>query len=78
MEKTKKRFKTEVDPALCKACGYCQSECPRKVFEQTDQTNTEGYRYMAAARSENCVGCLTCLMVCPDFAITVQELSIQS
>ena len=75
MEKKKKPFKTEVQASLCKACGYCQSECPKEVFEQTDQTNAEGYRFMVAAHTENCVGCLTCLMVCPDFAITVEEIN---
>jgi NAD-dependent dihydropyrimidine dehydrogenase PreA subunit len=75
MEKKKKKFKCEVEAARCKACGYCRCECPNEVFEQSDQTNPEGYRYMVAAHNDKCVGCLTCLMVCPDFAITVSEVA---
>lgn len=75
MEKTKKQFKTDVDTSLCKACGYCRSECPRQVFAQGEEINNAGYRYMVAIHTGNCIGCQKCVSVCPDFAISVQELN---
>ncbi|MHB8918213.1 MAG: 4Fe-4S binding protein [Desulfocucumaceae bacterium] len=29
---------------------------------------------MVAARTEKCMGCLRCLMVCPDFAIKIESV----
>ena len=71
--KTPKNIKTEVDARLCKGCGYCRKVCPKDVFTSSVQNNTQGYRYMIAEQSDRCVGCLKCLMICPDFAISVQE-----
>jgi NAD-dependent dihydropyrimidine dehydrogenase PreA subunit len=72
MKKPKKPFKAEVNPALCKECGYCQEVCPQEVFEQSDSLNSSGYHYMVAEHSENCNGCLKCFQICPDFAIAVE------
>lgn len=65
------KFKTEVQPTRCKACGSCREVCPAGVFDRAGELNTSGYAYMVARHSEQCVGCLRCLVVCPDFAITV-------
>lgn len=60
-----------IDPALCKECGYCSEVCAPGVFERSDDFNAGGYRPFVAARPGDCVGCLRCLYICPDFAITV-------
>ena len=63
-----------VDAARCKDCGYCKEVCALDVFTRSDDFNANGYRPYAAAKAENCIGCLRCLYICPDFAIAITEL----
>ena len=69
----KKRFKVEVNSALCKECDYCREVCEPGVFESSGLFNKAGYLYMEAKQDENCTGCMKCFMTCPDFAITVES-----
>jgi len=69
----KKRFKVEVNSALCKECDYCREVCEPGVFESSGLFNKAGYLYMEAKQDENCTGCMKCFMICPDFAITVES-----
>lgn len=71
----KKKYRTTVDQALCKACGYCAESCPKDVFERSGDFNEQGYKPFVAAHNENCIGCLNCLAICPDFAISVEEVA---
>lgn len=66
-------YQVEVDFALCKDCGYCQEICDMGVYENSPSYNASGYRPMVAAHPEQCVGCLRCLMICPDFAVRVTQ-----
>ena len=66
-------FQVEVSFQICKECGYCQEVCSLEVFKISDTFNPSGYKPMTAAAAEKCMGCLRCLMVCPDFAITVNQ-----
>ncbi|MFZ5651771.1 MAG: FAD-dependent oxidoreductase [Bacillota bacterium] len=67
-------YKVEVNSLACKECGYCREVCGPGIFEPSGSFNQAGYKPMSAARSERCVGCLKCLMICPDFAITIKKL----
>jgi NADPH-dependent glutamate synthase beta subunit-like oxidoreductase/NAD-dependent dihydropyrimidine dehydrogenase PreA subunit len=67
-------YAVQVDAARCKDCGYCKDVCGLDVFTRSDEFNASGYRPYAAAKAENCIGCLRCLYICPDFAITVSDL----
>jgi NAD-dependent dihydropyrimidine dehydrogenase PreA subunit len=64
----------QVDAARCKDCGYCKEVCGPDVFARSDEFNASGYRPYLAANAENCIGCLRCLYICPDFAITITDL----
>ena len=55
-----------INPKLCKKCGICVSACPKKVLE------IEPGKPVAAVRIEDCIGCRTCELKCPDFAIEVE------
>ncbi|SCM74398.1 ferredoxin family protein [Desulfovibrio sp. 86] len=66
-----KEFTISINGELCKACGYCAEVCPKEVFSQAAAFNKQGYNPFQAAHSENCVGCLTCIALCPEFAISV-------
>ncbi|MFZ5649139.1 MAG: FAD-dependent oxidoreductase [Bacillota bacterium] len=68
-------YKVEVNFFACKECGYCREVCGAGVFDPSGSFNQAGYKPMTAARTEKCVGCLMCLMICPDFAITVEKTS---
>lgn len=72
-EKVKKQFDVVVDKLACKGCGYCEELCPKSVYLQGKEMNAAGYMYMDAPEHDKCIGCLTCVMVCPDFAITVED-----
>ena len=67
-------YDTHVDAALCKDCGYCKEVCGLDVFARSEDFNASGYRPYVAVRTENCIGCLRCLYVCPDFAIRIRNL----
>lgn len=73
--KEKKKFSVEVTSKLCKACLFCVKSCNQGVFEQGKDLNQQGYEYIVAARPEDCIGCISCVGVCPDFAIAVDELA---
>lgn len=67
-------YNVTVDFSVCKECGYCREVCGLDIFKVSGSFNPSGYKPMVAACSEKCVGCLRCLMVCPDFAISIQPL----
>ncbi|MBE0619810.1 MAG: FAD-dependent oxidoreductase, partial [Burkholderiales bacterium] len=67
-------YAVNVTAALCKDCGYCKDVCAFEVFVRSDEFNASGYRPYVAAKAENCIGCLRCLYICPDFAISIGKL----
>jgi len=71
MEKAK--YQIEVNANICKGCGYCKEVCNKDVFATADKFNSQGYKPNVAVHSENCVGCLRCVYICPDFAINLKE-----
>jgi NAD-dependent dihydropyrimidine dehydrogenase PreA subunit len=72
-----REFEVSVNEAVCKDCGYCHEVCGLDVFTRSDRFNASGYQPAVAERSERCVGCLNCLYICPDFAITITERQSQ-
>lgn len=68
-----REFDVDVNPVVCKDCGYCQEVCGLDVFDRSDRFNDSGYLPMVATKAGQCVGCLNCLYICPDFAITITE-----
>lgn len=66
-------FEVAVDGLLCKDCGYCAEVCGLEVFSRSAEFNPSGYRPAVASNAERCMGCLRCLYICPDFAITIRE-----
>jgi formate dehydrogenase beta subunit len=62
-----------VNDLICKDCGYCREVCSLGIFEQSANFNPSGYKPAVAAHMDKCIGCLRCLYICPDFAITINE-----
>ncbi|TAL17082.1 4Fe-4S dicluster domain-containing protein [bacterium] len=52
---------------FCKRCGLCSAFCPQKIILR----DVEGYPY--AVDFSKCIGCRSCELHCPDFAICVEE-----
>ncbi len=58
-----------IDSKLCKGCGICVELCPMKALELSSELSPSGYRN--PVQVSKCVGCRTCELYCPDFAIAV-------
>ena len=68
-----RQYTVEVNPVVCKECGYCREMCHMGIFATSDSFNASGYKPSVVTSSDRCVGCLKCLYICPDFAITIKE-----
>jgi formate dehydrogenase (NADP+) beta subunit len=68
-----REFDVTINEIACKDCGYCREVCGLAIFDRSDHFNPSGYRPSVPSRPERCIGCLKCLYVCPDFAITIRD-----
>lgn len=61
----------EINQSLCKGCGLCAHNCPKKSVIMSEKINSSGYCVAEFADRENCNGCALCAVMCPDLAIRV-------
>lgn len=69
-----KKFEIEIDEKLCKGCYFCIEKCPNEVLTKSENLGPKGYLIAKVNDFENCSGCRTCERICPDFAISVNEI----
>lgn len=62
-----------VNERYCKGCQICIQLCPKHVLELSKQVNNRGYYVSQAVDTSACTKCLQCQLLCPDFAIFVDE-----
>jgi 2-oxoglutarate ferredoxin oxidoreductase subunit delta len=68
--KEKKKAKAiTIHEKWCKRCGICVEFCPGKVF------SLETGQIPVAAHLDSCTVCRLCEMRCPDYAVSVEEVS---
>jgi 2-oxoglutarate ferredoxin oxidoreductase subunit delta len=72
--KKTRSFHIVVNRERCKACYLCLQFCPQDVFDKEEGFNAKGYQPIRAARPQDCIGCRSCTMVCPDVVFELYEL----
>lgn len=60
-------FTVTVDKAKCDGKGDCVDTCPVSVFEIREGKSEP-------VKMDDCLGCESCVGVCPTGAITVEEI----
>ncbi|HEV2281860.1 MAG TPA: ferredoxin family protein [bacterium] len=66
------KWSVTVERNFCKACRFCIDVCPVDVFQWSKEVNAIGWFPIEVAHEANCVGCMLCYQVCPDFVINVE------
>ena len=61
----------QVDRERCKGCGVCVASCPCKVLALSTEVNGKGYPFAEMIAPDQCTGCASCGIICPDSCITV-------
>ncbi len=70
MAKGNVRFFTD----RCKACELCVKFCPKGILGLDENIiNILGYHPVNILRAEECNGCGTCALMCPDLIIEVER-----
>lgn len=64
--------KVKLNLALCKGCGYCVEECPRKALSFSGNISSKGYDTVQIDESL-CIACGSCYRVCPDRVFEILE-----
>ena len=58
----------------CKGCGLCVDACPVHIIELDHARMTpKGYHPAHCIDLDACTGCMSCAVMCPDVAITVER-----
>ena len=62
----------------CKGCCFCIEFCPQQVLRKSTEINSKGYHPVYLSDTSRCTKCDICGMICPDFAISVVDVSLRS
>jgi 2-oxoglutarate ferredoxin oxidoreductase subunit delta len=63
-----------VNVTFCKGCGLCVDACPQEIIELNDEIITQkGYHPAQCIDEDACTGCISCALMCPDAAITIER-----
>lgn len=73
IEKSSEGNTISVNKNYCKGCEICVENCPVNVFEMSEKITDSGYHYAVPQNVEDCIDCKQCELMCPDFAIKVNE-----
>jgi 2-oxoglutarate ferredoxin oxidoreductase subunit delta len=66
-------FIVKVDPNYCKGCGLCIDLCPKNIMGMSGKFNDKGMPLAECKSIEDCIGCKSCAITCPDAAITITK-----
>ena len=66
-----------VNAERCKGCNLCVVACPSKVLAlQPQKVNNKGYHYAFMQNPDDCIGCASGGIVCPDGCISVYKVKL--
>jgi len=66
--------KVTVSIDYCKGCSLCVDFCPQHIMELDPGIITaKGYHPATCIDADRCTACLSCAMMCPDVAITIER-----
>ena len=51
--------------------------CPTDTLGQAADVNDRGYHFAYMKNPENCIGCCSCALVCPDACIEVYRVKVE-
>ena len=57
----------------CKGCEFCIEFCPRGILELSEEFNVKGYHPPRITNPNGCYACRLCELICPEFAIFIEE-----
>ena len=60
-----------IDKERCKGSNLCVVASPVQVLALAGEVNGKGYNYSQMVRPDDCIGCASCAIVCPDSCIAV-------
>ncbi|WP_366923554.1 4Fe-4S binding protein [Metallumcola ferriviriculae] len=66
---------TTIHKEYCKACELCIHHCPQKILYLDSSINTLGHHPVAVKNPDKCTACGNCALMCPDMAITLEEVN---
>ena len=67
-----------IDTCRCKGCSLCVEACPLHILRLAPKrVNIKGYPYAEQVKVEQCTGCASCAIVCPDACISVYRVKVK-
>jgi len=69
-----KGIELTIERDWCKGCGLCIEACPNHLLSLSEDLNASGFHYAVLANPEECTGCASCALMCPDLAIQIRAL----
>lgn len=64
-----------IDERYCKGCLICVDVCPTKSIKPSKEINDWGYILPIEHDMNSCKACGLCELMCPDFAIAIEEVN---
>jgi len=61
-----------IDTIYCKGCNLCVVACASKALTPGETRNAKGYTF-PRWEEQVCVACMSCEIICPEMAITVEK-----
>ncbi len=62
----------KIERDKCQACGDCVDTCPNELIALVEEGGAQFAMY--TGDPDDCIGCFSCELACPEGSLTVTEL----